>query len=422
MSGTPTGASAYFFDYPEQNRTYQLTAGGRSIPAFGSGTLGYLVPQRPQETDFVGASGFLLASVEVAQRNPATNVAPVSARLIPDIGALALDATDGTLLRRSHQALFDALARRPLAGEECSGNFAPGTCEGIRPDPYVPIPTECQGARCASGIFPEYTFSSSNPDIADFVEPDPGSPNPRNVLLVKEKPVPDSHSGLLCAFNAGTTTVTVSTGGLAYSEKVTVLGGAVQRPCGTTPLTNLPVHQPAAVPPPAPSPTPAFAGGPAPFPPPPAPTAPASPPAPVHPPAPAPAPPVAAATFVPPPVYATPLVPVVPPAPPAAGQPTPPSGTSVVSQREEEAAFDLVHHMAAHTASPRPAAALAAYRSSASGLYVNGSSHDGVPSALLPALALLAAFAAATGLRSRPRRGADPQLAYQATTTTRRYR
>ena len=76
VSGSPMGASAYFFDYPEQNRAYQLTSGGRSIPAFGSGTLGYLVPQRPQETDFVGASGFLLASVNVAQRNQATNVAP----------------------------------------------------------------------------------------------------------------------------------------------------------------------------------------------------------------------------------------------------------------------------------------------------------------------------------------------------------
>ena len=92
------GASAYFFDYPEQNRAYQLTSGGRSIPAFGSGTLGYIVPQRPQETDFVGASGFLLASIDVAKRSQATNVAPMTVRLVPDIGALAIDATDGTLL------------------------------------------------------------------------------------------------------------------------------------------------------------------------------------------------------------------------------------------------------------------------------------------------------------------------------------
>ena len=313
-----SGASAYLFDYPEQNRTYRLTSGGRSIPAFGSGTLGYLMPPRPQETDFVGASGFLLASVNVGQRNAATNVAPVNARLIPDVGALALDATDGTLLRRSHQALFDGLARRPLAGAECSGNFAPGTCESVKPDPYVPIPTQCRGARCASGVFPEYAFSSSNPDIADFVKSDPASPNPRNVLLVGGKPVLDSHSGLLCAFNAGTTTVTVSTGGLAYSEKVTVLGGTAQRPCGTTPLRNPATRQPVVAPPLAPSPAPVAAGPtpPAPAPPPTLPGAPAPappavkpPPPPVQPPAPA-----AVVPFLPTTVPPTPLVPVVPPA------------------------------------------------------------------------------------------------------------
>src|SRR5262249_27183961 len=39
------GASAYFFDYPEQNRTYPIALGGRSIPTFGSGTLGYVSAQ-----------------------------------------------------------------------------------------------------------------------------------------------------------------------------------------------------------------------------------------------------------------------------------------------------------------------------------------------------------------------------------------
>ncbi|HSR95016.1 MAG TPA: hypothetical protein VLK56_09135, partial [Solirubrobacterales bacterium] len=145
VSGAPAGASAYFFDYPEQNRAYSLSAGKRSIPAFGSGTLGYVAPPRRQETDFVGPSGFLVASVNAGARDPATNVAPVSVRLIPEIGGLALDATDGTLLRRSHPALFEALARRPLAGSECRGVSAPRVCEGMAPDPYVPIPTRCLG-------------------------------------------------------------------------------------------------------------------------------------------------------------------------------------------------------------------------------------------------------------------------------------
>ncbi|HET7484625.1 MAG TPA: hypothetical protein VFJ64_04540 [Solirubrobacterales bacterium] len=406
-SGT-TGASAYFFDFPEENRAYRLTAGGHSIPSFGNGTLGYLDPQHTQETDFVGASGFLLASVNVAQRDAATNVAPVGVRLIPDIGGLALDATDGTLLRRSHAALFNALARRPLAGMECGGNFAPNTCEAVRPDPYVPIPSRCSGTRCASAVFPEYAFTSSDPTVANFVAADPGSPNPRAVLLRNGKPILDSTSGLLCAFNPGTTTVTVTTGGLSYSTKVTVLGGSVQRPCGTTPLGGRkaqPVDVPAPLPPGA-----EFAPGPTPQPPPPAPVLPTPAPGP-HPVVhhlPPPAPVFVAAPFVTPTPASPPVVPIVPPPPVPAAQPTPPSGTSPVSEREEDAAYDLVHHMVA-LRPPSPARAT---------LGTGGTpSQGGSPLATLPAIALLAAIAAA-GLRgSRPRR--RPQLAYQATTARR---
>ncbi|HKZ14925.1 MAG TPA: hypothetical protein VJL81_13880, partial [Solirubrobacterales bacterium] len=257
-SGPPAGASAYFFDFPEENRAYTLSAAGGSIPAFGSGTLGYVAPPLKRETDFVGAGGFLVAAVNVAGRDPATNVAPVSVRLIPNIGSLALNALDGVLLRRSRPALFEALARRPQAGSECVGDNAPQACDQLRPDPYVPIPTVCQGTRCSTGVFPEYTFTSSEPDIADFVAPDPASTNPRNPLLVNNKPVLDPQSGLLCAFNAGTTTVTVTAGGYAYSQKVTVLAGTVQQPCGTVPLKNRPAKQgaePSPVAPPAPVPT-----------------------------------------------------------------------------------------------------------------------------------------------------------------------
>jgi hypothetical protein len=411
LSAPPSGASAYFFDYPEQNRAYRLISGAHSIPAFGSGTIGYLMPPRAQETDFVGASGFLLASVDVAGRDKVTNVAPVTVRLIPDIGALALDATDGTLLRRSHQALFNGLARRPLAGTECAGNFAPGTCEAVRPDPYVPIPTKCQGARCASGVFPEYTFSSSNPEVANFVAADPRSPNPRNVLLVNEKPVLDPHSGLLCAFNPGTSTVTVSTGGLAYSTKVTVLGGTAQRPCGTTPVKRTTVTPAEPATPAEPGKEPEFSEPGLPPPPPapvlPSPT-PAAQPTPHLPPAP---PPIASPPFFPATVSATPVVPIVPPPPVPAAQPTPPSGTSPVSEREEDAAYDLVHHMVALRPTPAAGAGLAAYGSSSAG---------GSPLSSLPAIAILAAIAAAAGLRG-PRRRRGPRPAYQDT-TTRRYR
>lgn len=418
VSGNPRGASAYFFDYPEQSRAYSLTTGKRSIPAFGSGTLGYVEPPRRQETDFTGSSGFLIASVDTGARDPATNVAPVSVRLIPEIGGLALDATDGTLLRRSRPALFEALARRPLAGSECDGSSAPRACEGVAPDPYVPIPAECHGSRCSTAILPEYSFESSKPEIADFVASDPASFNPRSVLLIHDKPVADSSSGLLCAFNAGTTTVTVSTGGLAYSQKVTVLAGTPQRPCGTTPLHNAAAGQPAlaAPPPPVPASAPGVAPSPTPLPPPPSPVPPAPSPAPPSVPHLPPAPAAVVAPFVPPPVNPTPLVPIVPPPPAPAFEPTPPSGTSPVTapqpDQEEEAAFDLVHHMVAHP--PQTSAGVPAGAAGRGG---------GLPLALLPALALLAALGGAVCLRrTRPRRDRRPRLAYEPTTTPGRYR
>jgi hypothetical protein len=356
----PAGASAYFYDFPEQNRTFSISAGGASIPTFGSGTLGYVVPPSQTQTEFLGASGFLLAEVQVSLRNPTTNRAPVSAKLVPDISDLALDATNGVLLRRSQPALFTALARRPHAGMLCAKEGA--ECE-FDPDPYVPIPDPCQGANCASGIFPEYTFTSSNPDIGNFVTPDPATPGGTTVLQnAKGEPIPDPHSGLFCALNAGTTTVTVQSGGLSSSEQVTIQAGSVEQPCGTVPLKNPPAPEQRAglpVPLPAPAPTPSQTPQePLPLPP----SAPHLAPSPVlstshvhvHP-APLPAVPLVPAQLFP-------ILPLVPPPPPAAARPTPPSGTAQVpaqspvsqtvgiEEREEEAqsATESVHHMAAY--------------------------------------------------------------------------
>jgi photosystem II stability/assembly factor-like uncharacterized protein len=427
----PTGASAYFFDYPEENRQYTLSAAGRSLPAYGSGTLGYVEPDLAGNGQFLGASGFLLAAVVTAERNPTTDIAPVRVRLIPNVGELAMNAADGNLLRRSQPALFEGLARRPRAGARCHFQFS---CASFDPDPYVPIPSRCQGSRCATGVLPEYSFTSSQPQIADFVSTDPASANPRSVLLRNEKPIRDSHSGLLCAFNAGTTTVTISTGGLSYSEKVTVLAGSAQRPCGTTPLGPVgetPVEQPAV---PGAFPETPVAGGAPPGPPPPAPAPPApTPPAHTPPPPPPPPPPphapnpavpqpLPAAPFLTPAPQLTPIVPIVPPPPPATAQTTPPSGTSPVTQpavspepeEEEEVAFDLVHHMAALQRRPLSASARLAAD-------VGGRHDPRISPALIPALALVAALTlVGAGGAIRRRRTAD-QLAFE-TRHTRRHR
>jgi hypothetical protein len=426
----PGGASVYLFE-SHANREQTLTWGTTSIPAFGTGTLGYTPISEPGSNQYSPASGFLLVSVGVS--NPANNIAPVTRAMVPNIGSLAIDATDGTLLRRSQTALFEALARRPEAGFRCAGNTAPGGCQGVSPDPYAEIPARCirgfQGGSCSSEILPEYTFTSSRPDIANFVKVDPASTNPRAVYLLNGKPEPDPKSGLLCAFNAGTTTVTVSTGGLSYSVPITVQAGSVAQPCGTVPLSEQPVPPPKPTAPPPPpieqAPTHFHKPQSIPTTPPPPNISHAVPVQPVI--NPAPNPPAVHHPIKPPvtqplPFFPVqnpgiiPIVPFIPPPPAPALEPTPPSGTSPVTQpavspepeEEEEAAFDLVHHMAAYRhARARNAAAIVS------------SSRDGSPSFryFVPALVLLIALAGA-GIATPRRR--TQRLAYETRATPRR--
>jgi hypothetical protein len=416
----PGAASAYFFDSPEANRSAVVAWGTAAIPAYGTGSLGYERIPESASNQYVAASGFLLASVDTAARNSSTNVAPVSARLIPSIGSLALNALDGTLLRRSQTALFEGLARRPQAGYYCAGNDLPVTCEQVKPDPYVQIPAECGNQpSCPSEILPEYRFYSSRPDIANFVKVDPASRNPRAVFLNGEgKPVADSSSGLLCAFNSGTTTVSVETGGLIYSIPVTVQKGSVAQPCGTVPRTDLvqeiePLETPlppvetkpgfkpkieSIVPPPnpgvGPSPTPMVHTQHLPTPH----RVPAKPPI-----------PISLPFFAVNPLIA-PVPVIVPPAPPAAAEPAPPTGTSPVTQpavspepeEEEEVAFDVAHQATARQHGRRVPAAIAAYR------YRAGSGSVPWPIYALPTLVVIAALSSYGIAGRRRRRGPEP--------------
>ena len=183
------GASAYFFERPEENRAYQLNGGGAgSLPAYGTGTLGY----RSQVNDpsnsvkanaLFGDSGFLLAEVDIAHRDPNTNQAPVNVRMIPLIDDLSIQATDGTLIRRSRPALFQGLGRRPLGGDRWRP-LSTGSSDPAGSDPYISFPPEpCLIAGCSTRVEPEYQFLSSDPDIGDFVRQDPNSANLRKPFL-----------------------------------------------------------------------------------------------------------------------------------------------------------------------------------------------------------------------------------------------
>jgi hypothetical protein len=343
------GASAYVFDANEQNVVTSVPAGAAdAIPAIGSGALGYAGANgNPAD------AGFALLEFELGQRNPATNRVPVRAAVAPVLDDLTIDPRDGQEIRRSSPALFIGLGRRPRVGRReirLGGANPNGVNVAQSPSPYVRFPNEaCRGRGCT--IETDFTFTSSNPEIGDFVRADPAQPgNPRAVFLDGEdKPVSDSRSGLFCAFNAGETTVRITAGGLTYATTVRVQGGSARRPCGTRPVAPAdpaPTQAaapaaPAAAPPPAvaPNPTiapppPVAAAVPAPAPPaaavpPPAAQLPVIPPLPALPPIPAP--------------LATPLVPIPPPPVSSVARPSPPGGATVrvyEEKREEEEAFE----------------------------------------------------------------------------------
>jgi hypothetical protein len=391
------GASAYLFDYPGANVAAQVSYGTAHIPAFGTGTLGYVSPPSAYQTDSLGSSGFLLLEVDTAARNKNTDIAPVSGRVEPNIGELALEATDGVLLRRSQVGLFEALARVPPSGRAVQPEG--GAVAVLGPAPYEPIPLDCQGPDCADAVPPQFTFTSSNPDVGGFVTHESSSANPRQVQLGSNQlPVPDEprnskgeltadvrfaenskgepinekgevvprdQSGTFCAYNEGTTIVSITAGGLTYSEPVTVQGGSAEYPCGTVPLKNPPARvEPASSAFPVPNLAPVSPGPLAPHiqsivPPPPLPV-----PVPVvrhHAPHPPPLPLVPLA-----PALLFPVLPLLPPPAPNVARPTPPSGTASVSQQvgvaeqehETEGAVEVSHHMVAYRhpeESPMPA-------------------------------------------------------------------
>lgn len=350
------GASAYVYDSPEAQRAATVPAGDPAgVPAYGSGTLGYRAAGDVQLG--YGIPGLLMLELNLAERNRETNRAPVSLRLIPVIEDLAIEAVDGRVLNRSQPALFSGLGRRPRSGDR----FPDPTAS----DPYVQLPLpSCAQNGCPGRIEPEARFTSSDPDIANFVRQDPASDNPRKPFVDPDTdaPVADASSALLCAFNRGTTTVSVRSGGISYSTSVTVRGGSVLRPCGTVPLApqrfvRPPPSQPVTPPPPANQPPPGTVD--TTVVPPPPPTQPGTLPpveVTVPPPAAVAAPPNSPQPSPPPGSPVPPAGPpgFPPPRPATSARPIPPSGTSPVTssatvyqpaakverQREDEEALE----------------------------------------------------------------------------------
>ncbi len=356
-------AAAYLFDSPEQNVKETLTGSPSATPAYGSGTLGYVnVAGELRGGGFIGQSGFLVAEVSSTQKSAANpSRYAVNVKLIPNIEELAVEAEQGTLLRRSQAASFSGLARRPRAG-----NRSRNTELQFETAPYVKIPANCVGAGCARGIEPEYGFKSSDPHYGQFVERNLASSEPvmhdAHGKAIPEEPEGGSKSGLFCAYNATPpgkpVDVTLKTGNLSYTLPVTIQAGSVRQPCGTVPLAAKPVvAEPAVATPPTSQPPPGTSAAPTslnvPLPTPAAPAAPAAPTAPSHPLVNQFLPAAAPVAFIPA------FVPVPLPTP---ARPTPPSGTSAVEaaqkEEEEEAAPESVdaaasaYHQSEHELPP----------------------------------------------------------------------
>ena len=198
------------------------------------------------------------------------------------------------------------------------------------PEPYVTFPFSslsgaCDGSNCPLGVSPEYAFASSNPEVGDFVSPQ-GGLNPEG-----RRPT-DPRSGFFCAKSPGATTISITAGGLSYSEPIVVTEGESGEGCRLPEPAPPRVFAPAAVethasepaptepasPPPHQAPTPGAGVTPSP-----APTHPAPNPTPQAPPTVAPA-----GTSVPTSTAPPAVSPVVSPHPPPGVQPAPPTGVS----------------------------------------------------------------------------------------------
>jgi hypothetical protein len=310
--------------------------GAPTVPEYEGGTLTYQQPKN---------NGVLWYDVSV---NTSNNTLSVNA--VPVISDLALEPMDGLTAARSSTLQFQAIARRPtatIATTPVDPTF-PGYGQ------YVNIPS----SSCSTCIGPSYTFTSSDPVVGNFVVPSaPGSPYPK--LDANGKTIASSKSGLFCAYNGGTTTVSITTGLLTSSLPVTVQSGGYGPPCGTVPggvstnVITVPgrvIRRTAANPNQAPPPPPVQGGVhatlPKVIPPPPPPVVtpsvvapPVKPVKPVHTP-----PAVVTPAPAPVPVQSQPPVgvpPVVLPLIPASLTPVPPGGATVSAQatarREEKA-------------------------------------------------------------------------------------
>ena len=145
-----------------------------------------------------------------------------------------MEAKDGTLLRRSQAGAVRAASR--VARARAAGQ--PASEPTNEPSLYIPIPANCVGSALCQRASSPNTRSAprARTSATSSSRTSPRRTRTRCCWGRTTSRSPTPHSGLFCAYNAGTTVVTISAGGLSASLPVTVQAGSVRRPCGTQPL------------------------------------------------------------------------------------------------------------------------------------------------------------------------------------------
>ncbi len=143
-----------------------IGSGTNAIPAFGTGTLGYVRPTAVP-TEFLGASGFLLVSVNARGATSAPTARRSAPRSFP---------TSPARPRRERRHAAAAQPGGPLPGAGAASRGRVGERRGQPvPEPYVPIPETCLG-RTVRSSSRRATPSAPRAGHRDFVEQEPTTP------------------------------------------------------------------------------------------------------------------------------------------------------------------------------------------------------------------------------------------------------
>jgi hypothetical protein len=199
------------------------TVNGRPIPTLGVGTLGDGPAGGEDQT---GSGAVVLAfGVGVGVSSPSGSMFALDIMAVNGSSAFSGDGQNSVA---AGQTLT-------VTGRE---HRIQGGAQGVGTRlPSLPIPACQSGVPC--GLMPAFSLVSSNTAVGEFVQQANG--NPDLPYVYNDKVDLNIQSDLFCAFQPGTTTVTLDVGGQTYSETITVTQATAGGPCpvsATAPVTT----------------------------------------------------------------------------------------------------------------------------------------------------------------------------------------